>query len=99
VGTAETVRGKAIFEVGVDGGSNLPVTVTLTATCPAPIEGTEPITIDGGCVTVERTLDDPDVPSFETDGGLSFTPREDLVAAVDAEDDQVLCGALAPPCP
>ena len=37
--------------------------------------------------------------SFAPGGGLSFTPRDDLVTAVAAEDDQVLCGALAPPCP
>jgi len=41
----------------------------------------------------------PGVPSFDPGGGLSFTPREDLVAAVAADDDQVLCGALAPACP
>ena len=99
VGSAETIRGTATFEVGVDGGSNLPVTVTLTASCPAPVEGTDQIPIDGGCVTAVRAIDDPGVPSFAPDGGLSFTPRADLVAAVAAEDDQVLCGALAPPCP
>jgi len=99
VGSAETIRGTATFEVGVDGGSNLPVTVTLTATCPAPAEGAEQTPIDGGCVTVVSALDDPDVPSFATGGGLSFTSREQLVAAVAAEDDQVLCGAFAPACP
>jgi hypothetical protein len=99
VGTAETVRGTATFAVGVGGGSSVPVTVTLTGSCPAPIEGTEQISIDGGCVTYAPTLIDPDVPSFAPDGGLGFTPREDLVAAVAADDDQVLCGALAPPCP
>ena len=99
VGSAETIRGTATFDVGVDGGSNLPVTVTLTATCPAPVEGTDQIPIEGGCVTVVRALDDPGVPSFVPERGLSFTPREDLVDAVAAEDDQVLCGALAPPCP
>jgi hypothetical protein len=39
------------------------------------------------------------VPSFDAGGGLSFTPREDLVAAVADDDGQVLCGALAPACP
>ena len=76
-----------------------PVTVTLTETCPAPVEGTQQIPVDGGCVTYRSTVNDPDVPSFGPDGGLSFTPRADLIAAVAAEDDQVLCGALAPPCP
>ena len=99
VGNAETVRGKATFDVGVDGGSSLPVTVTLTATCPASEEGTEQIPVDGGCVSVVKTLDAPGVPSLVPERGLSFISREDLVAAVDVEDDQVLCGALAPPCP
>jgi membrane-associated phospholipid phosphatase/tRNA A-37 threonylcarbamoyl transferase component Bud32 len=98
VGTAETVRGQANFALGV-GGSGEPVTVTLTASCPAPVAGTEQIPIDGGCVTYRSTVAGPNVPSFEPDGGLSFTPRADLIAAVDADDGQVLCGALTPPCP
>ena len=98
VETAETVRGKANFAVGV-GGTSEPVTVTLTESCPAPVEGTEQIPIDGGCVTYRSTVTDPGVPSFAPDGGLSFTSRADLIAAVAADDDQVLCGALAPPCP
>ena len=75
------------------------MTVTLTESCPAPVAGTEQIPIDGGCVTYRSTVTDPGVPSFATDGGLSFTSRTDLIAAVAADDDQVLCGALAPPCP
>jgi membrane-associated phospholipid phosphatase/tRNA A-37 threonylcarbamoyl transferase component Bud32 len=99
VGTAETIRGKAIFAVGVGDGSSEPVTVTLTESCPPPVEGTEQIPIDGGCVTYTPTITDRDVPSFALDGGLAFVSRADLVAAVDSNDDQVLCGALAPPCP
>jgi membrane-associated phospholipid phosphatase/tRNA A-37 threonylcarbamoyl transferase component Bud32 len=98
VGTAETIRGKAIFVVGVGDGSTAPVTVTLTESCPAAVEGTELIPFDGGCVTYTPTIADPDVPSFAPNGGLAFVSRADLVAAV-AADDQVLCGALAPPCP
>jgi hypothetical protein len=99
VGTAETIRGKAIFAVGVGDGSSQPVTVTLTESCPAPVEGTEQIPIEGGCVTYTPTVDDPDVPSFAPDGGLSFTSRADLVVAVESDDDQALCGVLAPRCP
>ncbi len=99
VGSTEIVKGKAIFEVGVNGGSSSPVTVTFTATCPAPVEGTGQIAVDGGCVTYRSSVDDPDVPSFAPDDGLAFMPRGDLVAAVARNDDQVLCGALAPPCP
>jgi membrane-associated phospholipid phosphatase/tRNA A-37 threonylcarbamoyl transferase component Bud32 len=99
VGTAETVQGKAIFAVGVGDGSSDPVMVTLTGSCPAPVEGTEQIPIEGGCVTYTPTITDRDVPSFALDGGLSFTSRADVIAAVEADDDQVLCGALVPPCP
>jgi hypothetical protein len=100
VGTAETIRGKAIFAIGVGDGSSDPVTVTLTgSSCPAPVEGTKQIPIEGGCVTYTSTITEPGVPSFAPDGGLSFTSRADLIAAVAADDNQVLCGALAPPCP
>ena len=99
VDTSETIRGKANFAVGVGDGSSEPVTVTLTESCPAPVEGTEQIPIEGGCVTYHSTITDAHVPSFAPGVGLSFTSRADLVAAVDAEDDQVLCGALAPTCP
>jgi hypothetical protein len=73
--------------------------VTLTESCPAPVEGTEQIPIEGGCVTYTPTVTDPDVPSFAPDGGLSFTSRADLVVAVESDDDQALCGVLAPRCP
>jgi len=99
VGTSETVRGTATFQVGANSGSTAPVTVTLTESCPTPVEGALQIEIDGGCVTYAPTVVDPEVPSFAPDGGLSFTPRTDLVNAVAARDDQVLCGAGAPPCP
>ena len=98
VGTAETVRGKALFGIDV-GGSSEPVTVTLTESCPAPVKGAQQIPVDGGCVTYRSTVADPGVPSFAPNGGLSFIPRSDVVGAVAEENDQVLCGALAPPCP
>jgi hypothetical protein len=50
-------------------------------------------------VTYTPTSTGPGVPSFAAFGGLSFTWRGDLIDAVDADSDQVLCGALAPPCP
>ena len=89
---------QATFTVGVSDGFD-PVTVSLTESCPAPVAGTEQIPIDGGCVTYRSTVTGPFVASFAPNGGLEFTSRADLVAAVAAEDDQVLCGALAPPCP
>jgi hypothetical protein len=74
--------------------------VTLTGSCPAaPVADTEQIPVDGGCVTYRSTIADPTVPSFGPKGGLAFTPRTDLIAAVAADNEQVLCGALATPCP
>ena len=99
VTTAETIRGTAIFGIGFGDGGSEPVTVTLTRSCPAPLEGTQQIPIEGGCVTYRSTIPDPDVPSFDANGGLSFTPRADLIAEVAGDDHQVLCGAFAPPCP
>jgi hypothetical protein len=37
--------------------------------------------------------------SFEAGGGLSFVERSELVAAVEREENLVLCGAQAPQCP
>jgi membrane-associated phospholipid phosphatase/tRNA A-37 threonylcarbamoyl transferase component Bud32 len=99
VSTSEIIQGKVNFVVGVGDGSTEPVTVTLSESCPAPVEGTEQIPIDGGCVTYHTTIADPGVPSFAVGRGLSYTSRAELIAAVAADDDQVLCGALAPPCP
>jgi tRNA A-37 threonylcarbamoyl transferase component Bud32 len=100
VSTAETVRGKVIFGIGAGNGSSEPVTVTLTGSCPAaPVADTEQIPVDGGCVTYRSTIADPTVPSFGPKGGLAFTARTDLIAAVAADNEQVLCGALATPCP
>jgi len=98
VGEAETIRGRATFVVGVGDGSAEPVTVILTGSCPARIQGTTQFAFEGGCVTYTPTVTGQGVPSFGPSGGLAFMPRADLVAAV-ADDDQVLCGADAPPCP
>jgi hypothetical protein len=97
VSYAETIRGRANFVVGVGGGET--VTVTLTESCPAPVAGTEQLPVDGGCVTYRSTVTDADVPTFAPNGGLSLTSRADLIVAVAAVDDRLLCGALAPPCP
>jgi tRNA A-37 threonylcarbamoyl transferase component Bud32 len=99
VGSAEKFRGRATFVVGVGDGLSDPVTVTLAEGCPPPVAGVEHIPIDGGCVTVGATVIGPGVPSFAPGGGLSFVPRGELIEAVAAQDDRVLCGALAPACP
>ena len=97
IGTAEVIQGRASFSVGIQGTPA--VTVTLTDSCPDPVEGTDQIPIGGGCVTYRSVIDDTAVPSFGPDGGLAFMARTDLIDAVAAADDRVLCGALAPPCP
>ena len=99
VNSAETIRDYAVFALGVGGGGTDAVIVTLTPSCPPAIAGTERIPIGGGCVTYRTTIDEASLPSFEPGGGLSLVARADLVAAVAAEDDRVLCGAFAPPCP
>jgi len=97
IGTAEVIQGHASFSVGITGTPA--VTVILTESCPDPVEGTDQIPIGGGCVTYRTAIDDTAVPSFGPDGGLAFMARTDLIDAVAAADDRVLCGALAPPCP
>lgn len=77
-----------------------PVTVTLTATCPPSGADVTVLRVDGGCVTYRTSIPEGDdaVPSFDTDGGLSFVERVDLVALVEREEELSLCGAGAPPC-
>jgi hypothetical protein len=77
-----------------------PVTVTLTATCPPSGADVTVLRVDGGCVTYRTSIPEGNdaVPSFDTDGGLSFVERADLVAFVEREEELSLCGAGAPPC-
>ncbi len=95
--TAETVRGRAVFSLGIQGTEA--VTVTLTDSCPAPTAGTQQLPLGRVCVSYRRSVTGANVPSFSPGGGLKFTPRADLIAAVAEDEDQVLCGVLAPPCP
>ncbi len=99
VGTSEIVRGHVLLAVGLSSGTSTEVTVTLTETCPEPVDGTTQIPFEGGCVTYHSSIDDATVPSFEPGGGLSFVQREDLVRTVADDEEQILCGAGAPPCP
>jgi hypothetical protein len=41
----------------------------------------------------------PGVPTFEPGGGLGYAERADVVAFVDQQSDQTLCGAGGPACP
>ncbi len=95
------------FDVGLGqppGPSELallsPVIVTLTATCPPSGADKTILPVDGGCVSYKTSIPEGDglVPSFDTEGGLSFVERADLVALVEREERLALCGAGAPPC-
>jgi hypothetical protein len=96
---ASVVRDRATFTVGI--GSDLlnPVIVTLTDTCPAD-PSLQTIPVEGGCVTYELPsgTEPGSVPSFDAGGGLRLMDRSDIVASVEQNEDQILCGAGAPPC-
>jgi tRNA A-37 threonylcarbamoyl transferase component Bud32 len=96
---ATVARGRATFTIGIGSDMVSPVTVTLVETCPADT-ALETIPIDGGCVTyqVPPGTEPGSVPSFDEGGGLSFIDRSELVAAVERDEDLVLCGAKAPAC-
>jgi hypothetical protein len=96
---ATVARGRASFTVGIGSEMVSPVTVTLVETCPADT-ALQAFPIDGGCVTYEVPLGTKTgtVPSFDERGGLVLIDRSELVAAVERDEDLVLCGAQAPPC-
>jgi tRNA A-37 threonylcarbamoyl transferase component Bud32 len=93
------VRDKAVFTIAIGSDEVSPVTVTLTETCPTDSTA-QVFQEEGGCVTYEVPpgTEPGSVPSFDPDGGLTFTERSDLIAAIERDVDQTLCGALAPPC-
>jgi tRNA A-37 threonylcarbamoyl transferase component Bud32 len=103
VSDAAVVNGRGWFIVGIGSDGSSPVTVTLTETCPA--DDADPNTtvtaIDGGCVEYRTTeaATTPGVPTFDPGGGLGYVERSELVASVEKESDQTLCGAGAPSCP
>jgi len=96
---ASVVNDKATFTVGVGSDLTNAVVVTLVETCPTDAS-VQTIPVEGGCVTyqVPPGTEPGAVPSFEDGGGLRMMDRSELVAAVDKDDDLVLCGAGAPPC-
>jgi hypothetical protein len=111
--SARVVRGRATFilayELGLGqppGPGELallnPVSVSLTTNCPSTQGDTtlQVLPVDGGCVAYRTSIPEGqgEIPSFDTDGGLSFVERADLVAFVEQEEGLTLCGAGAPPC-
>ncbi len=99
---SSVVNDKAIFSVAIGSDMANPVTVTLTETCPADIGDptTQLIPVDGGCITYQMPtgIEPGSVPSFGVGTGLGYVDRADLVAAVEQNEDQILCGAFASPC-
>jgi len=93
------VRDRATFTVGIGSDLTNPVIVTLAATCPTDTS-LQTIPVEGGCVTYQLPpgTEPGSVPSFEPGGGLRLMDRSELVAAVERDEDLVLCGADAPPC-
>jgi hypothetical protein len=109
--STRVVRSRATFTLAYDVGLGQPpapgelallnpVSVSLTAICPPAVGDTRTLPVDGGCVAYRTSIPEGGsaIPSFETDGGLSFVDRADLVTFVDREEDLTLCGAGGPPC-
>jgi tRNA A-37 threonylcarbamoyl transferase component Bud32 len=96
---ASVVRDRATFTVGIGSDLVSPVVITLVATCPADTS-VQAIPVEGGCVTyqVPPGTEPGSVPSFDAGGGLRLMDRSELVASVEQNEDQILCGAGAPPC-
>jgi hypothetical protein len=99
---ANTVNDSAVVTLQLGSSEVAIVTITVTATCPPP-DGDAETTItqvDGGCVEYRTTEPPgtPGVPTFEPGGGLAYVDRSDLVAFVDQQSGQILCGADAPAC-
>jgi tRNA A-37 threonylcarbamoyl transferase component Bud32 len=96
---ASVVKGRASFTVGIGSDLTNPVIVTLVATCPTDAS-VRTIPVQGGCVTYEVPpgTEPATVPSFDNGRGLRLMDRGEIVAAVDRDEDLVLCGAGAPPC-
>jgi hypothetical protein len=94
-------RGEATFRLGVEAGEPF-IEVTLTPDCPSsevdPAASVEDV--EGGCRTYLASVPagaEP-VPSFESDGGLSYVSREELAAFVEDQYGRRLCGRGVP-CP
>jgi tRNA A-37 threonylcarbamoyl transferase component Bud32 len=96
---ASVVNDRATFTVGIGSDLTNAVVVTLVASCPTD-GSVQTLPVEGGCVTyqVPPGTEPDSVPSFEDGGGLRLMDRSELVAAVDQDEDLILCGAGAPPC-
>lgn len=67
---------------------------------PPGFSGTRYLLFRGGCVAYRYrfTGDAPPTLALEAEEGLSFLPRQTVIQRVDAEYDQILCGAGASRC-
>jgi membrane-associated phospholipid phosphatase len=111
VTSTTVVRGRATIaiDVAMGSGASYPVngiptvahvSVTLTATCEAAdgASATKVFETQGGCIAYRSSIpaNVAVVPSFDPGGGLSFVPRSTLVAFIDREEGERLCGAGVP---
>ncbi len=67
---------------------------------PPAFSGVRYLLFAGGCVAYRYrfTGDAPPTLALEAEEALSFLPRQTVVDRVEADYDQILCGAGAPPC-
>jgi hypothetical protein len=67
---------------------------------PPGFSGVRYLLFDGACVAYRYrfTGDAPPTLALEAEEALSFLPRQTVVNRVEADYDQILCGAGAPPC-
>lgn len=67
---------------------------------PPGFSGARFLLFEGGCVAYRYRFTGSAPPTLvlEAEEALSFVPRGAIVAAVEKEVDQILCGAAAPPC-
>jgi hypothetical protein len=67
---------------------------------PPGFNGVRFLTFAGGCVAYRYRFagDAPPTLALEAEDALSFVPRSEIVAVVQREFEQSLCGAGAPPC-
>ncbi|HYJ61666.1 MAG TPA: hypothetical protein VE032_09415 [Actinomycetota bacterium] len=65
-----------------------------------PLEGVRYVVFEGGCATITYTFPGgiPAAQALEATHAFAYLPRADVVARVEAEMGQILCGAEAPPC-
>ena len=72
----------------------------VLADLPPAFSGARYLLFDGGCVIYRYRFSGnaPPTLALEAEEALSFLPRTTVIDEVQAQYDQILCGAGAPPC-